>query len=107
MCIRDRHRYKEALSYLMKLSALGNKYLTETEPWIVIKTDEERVKSILNISIQITASLGVLSSPFLPETSKKLLWTTGDADIAFLTKLTNIEELFLILSFKFLLFIIL
>ena len=68
-----KHRYKEALSYLMKLSALGNKYLTETEPWKVIKTDEERVKSILNISIQITASLGVLSSPFLPETSKKLL----------------------------------
>jgi len=69
----EKHRYKEALSYLMKLSALGNKYLTETEPWKVIKTDEERVKSILNISIQITASLGVLSSPFLPETSKKLL----------------------------------
>lgn len=69
----EKHRYKEALSYLMKLSALGNKYLTETEPWQVIKTDEERVKTILNIALQITASLGVLSSPFLPETSEKLL----------------------------------
>ena len=46
----EKHRYKEALSYLMKLSALGNKYLTETEPWQVIKTDEERVKTILNIA---------------------------------------------------------
>ena len=69
----EKHRYKEALSYLMKLSALGNKYLTETEPWQVIKTDEERVKTILNIALQITSSLGVLSSPFLPETSEKLL----------------------------------
>ena len=71
-CI-EKHRYKEALSHLMKLSALGNKYLTETEPWQVIKTDEKRVKTILNIALQITASLGVLSSPFLPKTSEKLL----------------------------------
>ena len=69
----EKHRYKEALSHLMKLSALGNKYLAETEPWKIIKTDEVRVDTILNIALQITASLGVLSSPFLPVTSKKLL----------------------------------
>ncbi len=69
----EKHRYKEALSQLMKLSALGNKYLTETEPWKVIKLDEKRVESILNIALQITAALGVLSAPFLPETSKNLL----------------------------------
>jgi methionyl-tRNA synthetase len=68
-----KHRYKEALSHLMKLSALGNKYLAETEPWKIIKTDEIRVETILNIALQITASLGVLSCPFLPVTSKKLL----------------------------------
>ena len=69
----EKHRYKEALSYLMKLSALGNKYLTETEPWQHIKEDEARVKTILNISLQFTAALGVLSGPFLPKTSEKLL----------------------------------
>ena len=69
----EKHRYKEALSHLMKLSALGNKYLAETEPWKIIKTDELRVETILNIALQITASLGILSSPFLPVTSKKLL----------------------------------
>ena len=69
----EKHRYKEALSHLMKLSALGNKYLTETEPWQVIKTDEKRVESIMNIALQITAALGVLSAPFLPETSRNLL----------------------------------
>ena len=69
----EKHRYKEALSHLMKLSALGNKYLTETEPWQHIKEDEGRVKTILNISLQVTAALGVLSGPFLPKTSEKLL----------------------------------
>ncbi len=68
----EKHRYKEALSELMKLSALGNKYLAETEPWKLIKQDEERVKTIMNIALQITSSLAVLSVPFLPETASKL-----------------------------------
>ena len=68
----EKHRYKEALSELMKLSALGNKYLAETEPWKLIKQDEERVKTIMNIALQITSSLAVLSVPFLPETANKL-----------------------------------
>lgn len=70
-CI-EKHRYKEALAELMKLSALGNKYLAETEPWKLIKTDEARVKTIMYIALQITSTLSVLSEPFLPETSKKL-----------------------------------
>lgn len=68
----EKHRYKEALSELMKLSSLGNKYLAETEPWKLIKEDEERVKTILNISLQITTALSVLAQPFLPDTAAKL-----------------------------------
>jgi methionyl-tRNA synthetase len=68
----EKHRYKEALEYFMKLSALGNKYLAETEPWKLVKTDETRVQTIMNIALQITAALSVLAEPFLPETAKKL-----------------------------------
>lgn len=68
----EKHRYKEALGELMKLSSLGNKYLAETEPWKLIKEDENRVKTILNIAVQITAKLSILCEPFLPETSAKL-----------------------------------
>lgn len=68
----EKHRYKEALGELMKLSALGNKYLAETEPWKLIKEDEGRVKTIMNIALQITAALATLSEPFLPQTSAKL-----------------------------------
>ena len=68
----EKHRYKDALSELMKLSSLGNKYLADEEPWKVIKQDEERVKTIMNIALQITSALAVVAEPFLPETSKKL-----------------------------------
>jgi methionyl-tRNA synthetase len=56
----------------MNLARLGNKYLADEEPWKVIKVDEERVKTIMNIALQISASLAVLSEPFLPFTSIKL-----------------------------------
>jgi methionyl-tRNA synthetase len=56
----------------MNVARLGNKYLAETEPWKVIKTDEDRVRTILNISLQIVASLEVLVEPFLPFTADKL-----------------------------------
>jgi methionyl-tRNA synthetase len=56
----------------MNLARLGNKYLTDTEPWKVVKTDPERVKTILHLSIQICACLSVLGEPFLPFTSAKL-----------------------------------
>lgn len=68
----EKHRYKDALSELMKLSSLGNKYLAETEPWKLIKTDAERVKTIMHVALQITTALSVLAEPFLPNTSKKL-----------------------------------
>ena len=68
----EKHRYKEALSILMKLSDLGNKYLAKNEPWKLIKEDEERVKTIMNVAIQIVASLAILMEPFLPNSSCKL-----------------------------------
>ena len=66
-------RFREALKEMMNLARLGNKYLADTEPWKVIKTDEERVKDILYVSLQITANLAVLSEPFLPFSASKLI----------------------------------
>ena len=68
----DRYRFREALSELMNLARLGNKFMTDSEPWKLIKTDSEKVKTVLNISLQIVANLSVLSEPFLPFTSAKL-----------------------------------
>jgi len=65
-------RFREAVKIAMDLSRLGNKYLADTEPWKVIKTDEERVKTIMNISIQISAALSIIIEPFLPFTADKL-----------------------------------
>jgi methionyl-tRNA synthetase len=68
----ESYRFREALTEVMNVARLGNKYLAETEPWKVIKTDEGRVRTILNISLQIVASLEVLIEPFLPFTADKL-----------------------------------
>ncbi len=68
----DKFRFREALNEMMSLARLGNKYLTDSEPWKIFKTDEERVRTILNVSLQICANLSVLSEPFLPFTAKKL-----------------------------------
>ena len=68
----ENYRFREALTEVMNVARLGNKYLAETEPWKVIKTDEDRVRTILNISLQIVASLEVLIEPFLPFTADKL-----------------------------------
>lgn len=68
----ERYRFREAGQELMNLARLGNKYLADAEPWKVIKVDEERVKTIMNVALQIAASLAVLSEPFLPFTSAKL-----------------------------------
>ena len=68
----EKYRFREALSEFMNLARLGNKYLTDTEPWKVIKTNLDRVKTILHLSIQICACLSVLCEPFLPFTSAKL-----------------------------------
>ena len=66
------YKLREAQAEMMNLARLGNKYLADQEPWKVIKTDEERVKTILYIALQITAALSVASFPFIPDTSKKL-----------------------------------
>ncbi|WP_291967184.1 methionine--tRNA ligase, partial [Maribacter sp.] len=68
----ERYRFREAGQELMNLARLGNKYLADEEPWKVIKIDEERVKTIMNVALQIAAGLAVLSEPFLPFTSNKL-----------------------------------
>ncbi|MCF8227961.1 MAG: methionine--tRNA ligase [Bacteroidales bacterium] len=68
----DTFKFREALSEMMNLARLGNKYLTDTEPWKIFKSDPEKVKTILNISLQICANLSVLSYPFLPFTADKL-----------------------------------
>jgi len=68
----ERYRFREALSELMNLARLGNKYLADEEPWKQIKTDPERVKTIMNIALQIATGLSVLCEPFLPFTSTKL-----------------------------------
>ena len=68
----DHFRFREALNEMMNLARLGNKYLTDSEPWKLIKTDEGRVKTILNISLQICANLSVIAYPFLPFTADKL-----------------------------------
>jgi methionyl-tRNA synthetase len=68
----ENYRFREALKEAMNLARLGNKYLADTEPWKVIKTDKERVGTILNISLQITANLTIILDPFLPFTTEKL-----------------------------------
>lgn len=68
----ENFRLREALKYAMDFARLGNKYLADTEPWKLIKTDEPRVKTILNIALQITANLSSVFEAFLPETSKKI-----------------------------------
>ncbi|AOM76519.1 methionine--tRNA ligase [Pedobacter steynii] len=69
----ESYRFREALSEVMNVARLGNKYLAETEPWKVIKTDEDRVRTILNISLQIAANIEILIEPFLPFTADKLM----------------------------------
>lgn len=69
----NNYKFREALKEAMNLARLGNKYLTETEPWKLAKTDMERVATILNISLQLCANLAVAFEPFLPFSSAKLV----------------------------------
>jgi len=68
----ENYRFREATAQLIDLARLGNKYLAETEPWKLAKTDLPRVGTILNLALQIAASLSIVCEPFLPFTSKKL-----------------------------------
>lgn len=69
----DTYHFREALKTAMNLARIGNKYLADTEPWKLAKTDTSRVATILNIALQITANLTIVFSPFLPFSSEKLL----------------------------------
>jgi methionyl-tRNA synthetase len=69
----ENYRFREALTEVMNVARLGNKYLAETEPWKLIKTDEDRVRTILYISLQICSNLQILIEPFLPFTADKLM----------------------------------
>jgi methionyl-tRNA synthetase len=68
----EQYRFREALSELMNLARMGNKYLADNEPWNLVKTDAKRVQTIMNLSLQISANLSVLMEPFLPFTAEKL-----------------------------------
>jgi len=65
-------RFREALKEAMNLARIGNKYLADTEPWIVYKTNPERVKAILAVSLDITAALSIILEPFLPFSCEKI-----------------------------------
>ena len=69
----ENYRFREALKEAMNIARLGNKYLADTEPWKVVKTDPERVKTILNVALQIVANTAVAIEPFMPFSAEKLL----------------------------------
>ncbi|MBR3981294.1 MAG: methionine--tRNA ligase [Bacteroidales bacterium] len=69
----ENYRFRDALKEAMQLARVGNKYLTETEPWKLIKTDESRVATILNVCLQITANCGIIFEPFLPFSAAKIM----------------------------------
>ncbi|GAB3762610.1 methionine--tRNA ligase [Spirosoma pomorum] len=68
----SQYKFRESLGHLMDLARLGNKYLAETEPWKVVKTDPLRANTILNLALQISANLSIVCEPFLPFTAEKL-----------------------------------
>ncbi|MBK6263440.1 methionine--tRNA ligase [Marivirga sp. S37H4] len=66
------YKFREALAHMMEFARLGNKYLADTEPWKLQKENPERVKTIMNLSLQIAANLSIVCEPFLPFTAEKL-----------------------------------
>ena len=68
----DNFKFRDAQKEAMNLARIGNKYIADCEPWKVVKTDPERVKTIIYISLQLTANLAIAFEPFLPFSSKKL-----------------------------------
>lgn len=73
----EKYRFREALNIMMDVARLGNKYLADTEPWKLIKSDVNRTGTILNLSLQIAANLAILSEPFLPRTAGKIKHMLG------------------------------
>jgi len=89
-------KFRDAQTEAMVLARLGNKYLADTEPWKLIKTDEERVKTILNISLQICNALTIVFDPFLPRTSQKLkkILNSDDSELITDHQINKAELLF-------------
>jgi len=77
----EKFRFRDALQHAMALVRAGNKYLTEEEPWKVMKTDPQRTADILNLTLQVTANAAIVLSPFLPQTSKKMAEALGTAHL--------------------------
>ncbi|MDD4922231.1 MAG: methionine--tRNA ligase [Bacteroidales bacterium] len=88
----DVFRFRDAQKEAMNLARIGNKYLADTEPWKLAKTDMERVGTILNLSLQIAANLAIAFEPFLPFSSKKLRDMLGMEDFKW-TNLGSIDLL--------------
>jgi len=76
------YKFREAMSYMIDVARLGNKYLTDTEPWKIFKDDPDRVKAIIHNSIQIVANISILCEPFLPFTSKKIKGHLNISDLS-------------------------
>lgn len=74
-------KFREAMSYVMDVARLGNKYLTDTEPWKIFEENPERVKDIIHNSVQIVANISILCEPFIPFTSKKIKELLNISDI--------------------------
>jgi methionyl-tRNA synthetase len=68
----ETYRFREATALMIDMARLGNKYLADTEPWKVLKTDKDRVATILNIALQVAANLSIVARPFLPFSADKL-----------------------------------
>lgn len=73
----EHFRFRDAQKEAMNLARIGNKYLADSEPWKVIKTDPERVKTIINLSLQLVANLAIAFEPFLPFSSERLRTMLG------------------------------
>jgi methionyl-tRNA synthetase len=88
----DNYRFREALKEAMNLARIGNKYLTDTEPWKLVKTDPERTATVMNLSMQITANLAIAFEPFLPFSSTKIKQFIAKDDLKW-SQLGNIDLL--------------
>ena len=77
----ERYRFRDALQHAMGLVRAGNKYLTEEEPWKVVKTDPLRAADILHLALQVTANAAIVLSPFLPRTAERLASALGTSKL--------------------------
>jgi methionyl-tRNA synthetase len=68
----EQYKFREALNQMMEMARIGNKYLADTEPWKLMKENPERVKTIMNLSLQLAANLSIVAAPFIPFAMDKL-----------------------------------